>query len=171
MSFVVENLAGLMPCPREPAGARIEGVSLVADSSGGNHWNRRQIGLWEDHISASADAIGSSQDGQAGTWDGVPLESLACDSFARALGYVGQSPFVFSSTVGENIAYEREGATLEGNPPCRSSKLHRSMKKSCRFQGGFDALNHGTRDKTSRAANDSELAATRSGNPQKILPS
>ncbi len=44
---------------------------------------------------------------------GVPLESVACDSFARFLGYVGQSPFVFSSTVEENIAYEREGASHE----------------------------------------------------------
>ena len=44
---------------------------------------------------------------------GVPLEALPCDTFARVLGYVGQSPFVFSSTVSENIAYEREGASPE----------------------------------------------------------
>src|SRR5262245_42650229 len=51
-------------------------------------------------------------DGSA-TLCGVPLESLACAPFAQFLGYVGQSPFVFSSTIEENITYEREGASPE----------------------------------------------------------
>ncbi len=51
-------------------------------------------------------------DGQADV-GGVPLESVDCESFARILGYVGQAPFVFSSTVEENIAYERVGASRD----------------------------------------------------------
>jgi ATP-binding cassette subfamily B protein len=68
---------------------------------------------------------------------GVPLESVDCESFARILGYVGQSPFVFSSTVGENIAYERDGASAEqiseaARLACLDHEIHE-------FPGGFHA--------------------------------
>jgi ATP-binding cassette subfamily B protein len=68
---------------------------------------------------------------------GVPLESVDCESFARILGYVGQSPFVFSTTVEENIAYERDGASAEqiseaARLACLDQEIHE-------FPGGFRA--------------------------------
>jgi ATP-binding cassette subfamily B protein len=44
---------------------------------------------------------------------GVPLEEVSREAIGRLVGYVGQSPFVFSGTIEENIAYGVEGATPE----------------------------------------------------------
>ncbi len=68
---------------------------------------------------------------------GVPLDVLDRESMAKLLGYVGQSPFVFSSTIEENIAYERLGATLE--------EIRDAARRACiedeilEFPGGFSA--------------------------------
>ena len=71
---------------------------------------------------------------------GVPLESLACEPFARFLGYVGQSPFVFSSTIGDNIAYEREGASPE---EIRDAARRACIEKEIlELPGGFRAEVH-----------------------------
>jgi ATP-binding cassette subfamily B protein len=68
---------------------------------------------------------------------GVPLESVDCESFAQLLGYVGQSPFVFSSTVEENIAYERDGASAEQIlEAARSACLEQEIEE---FPGGIHA--------------------------------
>lgn len=69
---------------------------------------------------------------------GVPLESLDCEHLAGMLGYVGQTPFVFSSTVGENIAYEREGASIEEiRAAARIACLDEEIMQ---IPGGFDAV-------------------------------
>ena len=76
-------------------------------------------------------------DGQA-SLGGVPLDALDRDNMAHMLGYVGQTPFVFSSTIRENIAYERGGATDE--------EVHRAAQLACleeeimKIPGGFEAL-------------------------------
>jgi ATP-binding cassette subfamily B protein len=44
---------------------------------------------------------------------GVPLENVTRASIGRLIGYVGQSPFVFSGTIAENIAYGSEHVTPE----------------------------------------------------------
>ena len=75
-------------------------------------------------------------DGQA-LLCGVPVESVTCDSFARLLGYVGQSPFVFSSTVQDNIAYERDGATEEDIR--RAARLACLEEEIMEIPGGFSA--------------------------------
>jgi ATP-binding cassette subfamily B protein len=40
---------------------------------------------------------------------GIPLEDVSRDMIGRTIGYVGQSPFVFSGTVEENILYGFHG--------------------------------------------------------------
>jgi ATP-binding cassette subfamily B protein len=71
---------------------------------------------------------------------GMPLESLACGPFAEFLGYVGQSPFVFSSTIEQNIAYEREGASHD--------EIRNAARRACieheilELPGGFRAEVH-----------------------------
>lgn len=42
----------------------------------------------------------------------VRLEEVSRADIAKVIGYVGQSPFVFSGTIAENIAYGNENATL-----------------------------------------------------------
>jgi ATP-binding cassette subfamily B protein len=44
---------------------------------------------------------------------GVPLASISREAIGRHIGYVGQSPFVFSGTIRDNIVYGREDATQE----------------------------------------------------------
>ena len=40
---------------------------------------------------------------------GVPLEEVAREDIGRLIGYLGQSPFVFSGTIAKNIAYGNGG--------------------------------------------------------------
>lgn len=76
-------------------------------------------------------------DGQAAL-GGVPLEMLDRESMARIFGYVGQTPFVFSSTIQQNIAYERIGASPD--------EIRRAAQLACledeilKIPGGFEAL-------------------------------
>jgi ATP-binding cassette subfamily B protein len=46
-----------------------------------------------------------------GSLGGVPLEAVTREDIARLIGYVGQTPFVFSGTIAENIAYGNDGVT------------------------------------------------------------
>jgi ATP-binding cassette subfamily B protein len=43
---------------------------------------------------------------------GVRIEDVSRTDIGRLIGYVGQSPFVFSGTIAENIAYGHESATM-----------------------------------------------------------
>jgi ATP-binding cassette subfamily B protein len=132
----VENLAVDYALPQGGRRRAIEGVSLaiqrgeiigIAGKSGCGKTTFLRALMRLVHLSDGHAELG-----------GAPLESLACDSFARILGYVGQSPFVFSSTVGENIAYEREGASLE--------EIRHAAQTAClddeimQIPGGFDSL-------------------------------
>jgi ATP-binding cassette subfamily B protein len=44
---------------------------------------------------------------------GIPLDQVSREDLGRLIGYLGQSPFVFSGTVAENIAYGNERAGHE----------------------------------------------------------
>ena len=109
--IVVEDLAVDYSLPDGARRRALDGVSLairrgeivgIAGRSGCGKSTFLRALMRLVHVTSGQAVVG-----------GVPLESLDCESFARLLGYVGQSPFVFSSTVEENIAYEREGATAE----------------------------------------------------------
>jgi ATP-binding cassette subfamily B protein len=56
---------------------------------------------------------------------GVPLASISRACIGELIGYVGQSPFIFSGTIAENIAYgcgEVTGAAIEG--AARMAHIH-----------------------------------------------
>jgi ATP-binding cassette subfamily B protein len=131
----VENLAVDYNMPQGGRRRAIEGVSLeihrgeiigIAGKSGCGKSTLLRALMRLVHLSNGEALVG-----------GVPLESLACERFAEILGYVGQSPFVFSSTVGENIAYERNGASLE--------EIRQAARTACLYEeimqlpGGFNA--------------------------------
>ncbi len=44
---------------------------------------------------------------------GAPLDGLSREAVGRLFGYVSQTPYLFSGTIEENIAYGNEGATPE----------------------------------------------------------
>lgn len=68
---------------------------------------------------------------------GVPLESVTRESIGKLIGYVGQSPFVFSGSLSDNIAYGNEGATPE--------QIRHAAERAClhdeimAMPGGYDA--------------------------------
>jgi ATP-binding cassette subfamily B protein len=68
---------------------------------------------------------------------GVPLESVSREAIGNLVGYVGQSPFVFSGTVAENIAYGSEHVTSE--------EIRRAAEQACIHEeimampGGYEA--------------------------------
>jgi ATP-binding cassette subfamily B protein len=69
--------------------------------------------------------------------NGVPLESVSREAIGELIGYVGQSPFVFSGTVAENIAY--------GKPDVTPEQVRRAAELACihdeimALPGGYDA--------------------------------
>jgi len=107
----VANLAVDYPLPRGGRRRAIEGISLEI-KRGEIVGIAGKSGCGKSTFLRALMRLVHASDGQA-ELGGVPLESLPCETFARVLGYVGQSPFVFSSTVSENISYERDGASLD----------------------------------------------------------
>jgi ATP-binding cassette subfamily B protein len=67
---------------------------------------------------------------------GLPLEEVSRETIGHLLGYVGQSPFVFSGSVEENICY--------GAGPCLPEDVRRAAKQACihdeimRMPDGYD---------------------------------
>ena len=68
---------------------------------------------------------------------GVPLEAIDRPTLGRLVGYVSQSPFVFSGTIAENIAY---GTGTDDPDAIRraaaAARLHDEIEH---FPGGYDA--------------------------------
>jgi ATP-binding cassette subfamily B protein len=68
---------------------------------------------------------------------GVPLTEVSRPDVGRLLGYVGQSPFVFSGTIAENIAYGNEGVTPEDIR--RAAEMAHLHDEILLMPGGYDA--------------------------------
>ncbi len=69
---------------------------------------------------------------------GVPLEEVSRTDIGRFLGYVGQSPFVFSGTIAENIAYGNEQATQEDIQ--RAAEMAHLHDEIMQMPGGYNAM-------------------------------
>ncbi|HWG43873.1 MAG TPA: ABC transporter ATP-binding protein [Gemmataceae bacterium] len=69
---------------------------------------------------------------------GVPLEEVSRTDIGRLLGYVGQSPFVFSGTIAENIAYGNEHATPEDIQ--RAAEMAHLHDEILQMPGGYNAV-------------------------------
>jgi ATP-binding cassette subfamily B protein len=68
---------------------------------------------------------------------GVPLGEVSRESIGRLIGYVGQNPFVFAGTIGENIAYGIEDATPEAVR--RAAELACIHDEVLAMPGGYEA--------------------------------
>ncbi len=69
---------------------------------------------------------------------GMPIESVSRAEIGRLFGYVGQSPFVFSGTVADNIAYGSTSATADDiRRVAEMAHLHEDI---CQMPGGYDAI-------------------------------
>jgi ATP-binding cassette subfamily B protein len=116
--LVSEDLRVVYPSRAKCARPALDGVSLeirhgetigIAGRSGCGKttWLRTVLRLV--HPTAGSTEIG-----------GVPIESITREAIGRLVGYVGQNPFVFSGTIGENIAYGAPGASDEAI--CRAAE-------------------------------------------------
>lgn len=65
---------------------------------------------------------------------GVPLDAVSRESIGDMIGYVGQTPFVISGTVSDNIAYGCTGASAE--------KIRQAAEMAC-IHDEIDALPNG----------------------------
>jgi ATP-binding cassette subfamily B protein len=70
--------------------------------------------------------------------DGVPLEALDRADVAGLMGYVGQSPFVFSGTIAQNIAYGSGPVALEDIR--RAARLAHLHEEIVRMPGEYGAV-------------------------------
>jgi ATP-binding cassette subfamily B protein len=68
---------------------------------------------------------------------GVPLDAVSRDDLARLIGYVGQTPFIFSGTIAENIAYGNNGVAREDVR--RAAELANLHDEILAMPGGYDA--------------------------------
>jgi ATP-binding cassette, subfamily B, bacterial len=70
---------------------------------------------------------------------GIPLTDVSRATISQLIGYVGQSPFLFSSTVEENILY---GCKRR----CRPEEIHEAARRACIYDeiiampDGFDTI-------------------------------
>ena len=132
----IRNLAVDYTLPEGQRRRALDGVSLaiktgeiigIAGRSGCGKSTLLRALLRLVHPAAGEAAVG-----------GVPLDALDRVNMARVLGYVGQTPFVFSSTIHDNIAYERDGASAE--------EVRRAAQIACledeimKIPGGFQAI-------------------------------
>jgi ATP-binding cassette subfamily B protein len=69
---------------------------------------------------------------------GVRIEDASRADIAKLIGYVGQSPFVFSGTIAENIAYGNESATLADIR--RAAELAHLHDEIMLMPAGYDTL-------------------------------
>jgi ATP-binding cassette subfamily B protein len=76
-------------------------------------------------------------DGGAILLGGVPLDEVSRADISRLLGYVGQSPFVFSGTIAENIAYGNEHVTPQDIE--RAARLAHLHDEIMELPGGYNA--------------------------------
>ncbi|MBQ9625273.1 MAG: ATP-binding cassette domain-containing protein, partial [Clostridia bacterium] len=72
------------------------------------------------------------------TIDGININSLEKDNMYGVLGMVLQDTWLFSGTIYENVAYGKEGATMEEViEACKAAKAHGFIK---RMPKGYDTL-------------------------------
>ncbi|MGE0133480.1 MAG: ABC transporter ATP-binding protein [Blastocatellales bacterium] len=68
---------------------------------------------------------------------GVSIESVSREAIGRLIGYVGQTPFLFSGTVEENIAYGCEAASISDiHHAARMANIHEEIMN---MPGGYQA--------------------------------
>jgi ATP-binding cassette subfamily B protein len=68
---------------------------------------------------------------------GVPISAVSRETIGRLVGFVSQTPFLFSGTIAENIAYDCPGASLEEIK--RAASLARIDQEVVAMPGGYES--------------------------------
>jgi len=90
--------------------------------------------------------------------DGVDIRTMDVMYLRQAIGLVGQEPVLFDASVGENIAFGRDGATKEEIiSAAKTANAHEFISK---FDGGYD-YNVGTRGKKVSGGQKQRIAIAR----------
>lgn len=135
-AIVAENLRVEYRTPREERRYALQGISLaiehgetigVAGRSGSGKTTFLKVLLRLVHPCDGRLLIG-----------GMPIDSVSRAEIGRLFGYVGQSPFVFSGTIADNIAYGSIGATADDIR--RVAEMAHLHKDICQMPGGYDAV-------------------------------
>ncbi len=72
------------------------------------------------------------------TIDGVPLRDLNLNDVRKSIGYVPQDAFLFSDTIGNNIAFGKKDATQEEiEAAAKNAVVHQNIKN---FTLGYDTV-------------------------------
>ena len=70
--------------------------------------------------------------------DGQPIKDLNLDNLRQAIGYVPQDAFLFSDTIGNNIAFGNKDATQEEiEAAAKNAVVHKNIKK---FTNGYETV-------------------------------
>jgi ATP-binding cassette, subfamily B, bacterial len=132
--LVVEDLHMAYPCEGGQERPALAGVSLavhhgetigVAGRSGSGKTTWLRVLLRLTHPTRGRVVVG-----------GVPLEEVSREAIGSLIGYVGQTPFIISGTVAENIAY--------GSPEATEEQIRRAAKMAC-IHDEIEALPEGYR--------------------------
>jgi ATP-binding cassette subfamily B protein len=131
----VKNLRADYPTPQGAAVRALNGISLtirygetigVAGRSGCGKSTWLKVLLRLVHPCGGTVRLG-----------GVPLDQVSRADLGQLIGYLGQSPFVFSGTIAENIAYGNDKAAREDLD--RAARLAYLEQDIVTMPGSYDA--------------------------------
>ena len=70
--------------------------------------------------------------------DGKPIDQVNLDDLRQAIGYVPQDAFLFSDTIGNNIAFGDKDATMEEvKNAAKNAVVHKNIEK---FTNGYETV-------------------------------
>eukprot|EP00804_Cyclotella_cryptica_P002916 CCRYP_013285-RC/>CCRYP_013285-RC protein AED:0.10 eAED:0.10 QI:3315/1/1/1/0.9/0.72/11/142/467 len=100
--------------------------------------------------------------------DGMDIRTMDVMYLRNEIGLVGQEPVLFDSSVGENIAFGKDGATDE--EIIAAAKIANAHDFICKLDGGYD-FNVGTRGKKVSGGQKQRIAIARAvlKNPRILL--
>eukprot|EP01083_Nonionella_stella_P293756 998988_1 len=90
--------------------------------------------------------------------DGVDIRTMDVKYLRHTIALVGQEPVLFDASVGENIAFGKDGASEE--QIISAAKTANAHDFICKFEGGYD-YNVGTRGKRVSGGQKQRIAIAR----------
>ena len=89
-----------------------QGKSYRVKDKGTVHIDDREYRVIDDHVDIEGEVLKVQAPGRISI-DGIDIRHYALDDLRKRIGMVHQDPFLFSTTIRENIAFGRTNASLE----------------------------------------------------------
>jgi len=89
-----------------------QGKSYRVRDKGTVHIDDREYRVIDDHVDIEGEVLKVQAPGRISI-DGIDIRHYALDDLRKRIGMVHQDPFLFSTTIRENIAFGRTNASLE----------------------------------------------------------